>query len=172
MRISLKMSRKSRSISTEKEIRKIESNISELHEKILEKRPSHFKKREVVNAFFASLILGLVLIFKGSLFEVAVNLRDGHLIAIIIATVILLTAEIYFIGYTRVKRKRERRFGQFWLKRFVTLYAIAIIVSLFLVYLFGINFLVHTSYDVLKIVIAVSMPCAVGAAVPSLLKQY
>lgn len=166
------MSRRSRSINTEKEIRKIESKISELHEKILQKRPSHFRARDIVNAFFASLIVGLVFIFKGSLFDVAIRLTNTHLITIVVVTLGILTAEIYFIGYSRVKRKRERRFCQFWLKRLVTLYVIAIIVSLFLVYLFNINNLVHTSYDVLRIVVAVSMPCAVGAAVPSLLKQY
>lgn len=165
-------SRKSRSIDAAKEIKKIGSKISDLHEKILEKRPSHFKSRDIMNAFFASLILGLVFIFKGSLFDIAVKLSGTHLVAIVIATLIILTAEIYFIGYSRVKKKKERHFCQFWLKRLVTLYAIAILISLFLIYIFGINILVHTSYDVLRIVIALSMPCAIGAAVPSLLKQY
>jgi uncharacterized membrane protein len=155
-----------------KDLKRIERKITELHEKILEKRPSHFRIRDIVNAFFASLVVGLVFIFKGSLFDIAIKLTTNHLVAIVILTLVILTSEIYFIGYSRVKRKKERKFCQFWLKRLVTLYVIAIIISLFLVYLFGINYLVHTNYEVLKVVVALSMPCAVGAAVPSLLKQY
>ncbi len=166
------MSRKSKSTDKRKDLKRIEKKISALHEKILEKRPSHFRSRDIVNAVFASLVLGLVFVFKGSLFDIAIKLTTNHLVAIIITTLIILTAEIYFIGYSRVKRKKERRFCQFWLKRLVTLYIIAIVVSLFLVYLFGINYLVHTNCEVFKVVITLSMPCAVGAAVPSLLKQY
>lgn len=160
--------------STEKEGEKIERQIAALYEKLLEKRPSHFRKRDIANAFFASLLLGLVFMFKGSLIEISLNLTGKNLLVIVIATLAILTLQIYYVGYTRVsqKERRKRRFGQFWAKRLSTLYIIAIIVSLLLVYIYGINKLVSSNYDILKIVIAVSMPCAVGAAIPSLLKQY
>lgn len=159
---------------TNKEIEKIENQINRLYDKLLEKRPSHFRERDVVNAFFASLILGLVFLFKGSLIQISLMLKDGNLIAIIIATILILTLEIYFVGYTRIspKERETRHFGQFWLKRIMTLYLISIIASVFLVYLYGVNNIAGSSANILRVVIAVSMPCAIGAAIPSLLKQY
>jgi uncharacterized membrane protein len=159
---------------TDKEIEKIEQSISRLQEKLLEKRPSHFRERDIVNAFFASLLLGLVFIFKGSLIEISMRLSSQNLAAITIATIIILTLEIYFVGYTRVSRKEKktRHFGQFWIKRLLTFYVISMIVSLLIVYIYGINLWVGGNYEIVKLVVAVSMPCAIGAAIPSMLRQY
>ena len=152
---------------------KIEKQINEIYEKVLEKRPSHFRKRDIINAFFGSLIFGLTFIFKGNLIQIALTLTTQHLWTIVIITSLCLTGEIYFIGYTRVKDKVERPFGQFWCKRFVTLYGIEMLVSLGLVYLFNMNMIIaNNPLAILQLVVAVSMPCAVGAAIPGLLKQY
>ncbi len=160
--------------STKKEIEKIEEQMGKLHDKLLEKRPSHFRRRDIINAFFASFLLGLVFLFKGSLIQISLHLTEKNIIAIILTTIVILTLEIYFVGYTRVnpKERETRHFGQFWLKRLFTLYIISIIVSLGLVYLYGVNDIVGSSLNVFKVVVAVSMPCAVGAAMPSLLKKY
>jgi uncharacterized membrane protein len=157
-----------------KEIDEILNKIDKLEEKILKKRPSHFRKRDIINAFFGSLLFGLTFMFKGRLFDMSLRLPNLHVLLIIAATVILLTVEIYYIAYSRVpaSARKERRFGQFWLKRFTTIYGIAIITSFLLVYLYGIHLLVPSFGSVCKIVVAVSFPCAVGAAVPSLLKKY
>lgn len=154
------------------EIKHIESQISNLYEKLYEKRPSHFHFRDVINAFMGSTILGLTFVFKGSLIELSLTLTKYHLFFIILTTAILLTFQIYFVGYSRVKQKKKRKFDQFWAKRFFTLYGIAVFVSLALVYLFNMNSLTSSLFDIFKIVVAVSMPCAIGAAVPSLLKRY
>jgi len=155
-----------------KEIAEIYKKIAHLEEKLLEKRPSHFRKRDVINAFFGSLLFGLTFMFKGLLFDISLKLSITHLFFIILSTVVLLSVEIYYIAYSRVPDKEQRRFGQFWIKRITTIYGIAILSSLFLVYLYGINNIVGTSANIWKVVIAVSLPCAVGAAVPSLLKKY
>lgn len=160
-------------MGTKEEIDRIEKQISSLYDKLYEKRPSHFHKRDIVNAFFASFVLGLVFLFKGSLVEISLNLTNNNLFAIVFVTIVILSFEIYYVGYTRVSpsEKKNRKFGQFWLKRILTLYSISIIVPLVIVYLFGINSLVSNG-GIFRIIIAVSMPCAIGAAVPSLLKQY
>lgn len=157
-----------------KDVKHIERQIDDLYEKIYEKRPGHWHYRDIINAFVGSLVLGLTFVFKGALIQVSLTLTNSHLFLIVLTTSLLLTFQIYFVGYSRVgtTERRKRRFGQFWAKRFFTLYLIAIIVSFALVYLFNMNALAGTIYNVLKIVIAVSMPCAIGAAVPSLLKQY
>ncbi|MEM4268097.1 MAG: DUF2391 family protein [Candidatus Woesearchaeota archaeon] len=156
------------------EIESIEENLFLIKEKLLEKTPSHFSKRDVVNAFFASLIFGMTFVLKGATVSTALNLTDVHVTLIIVFTILALVAEIYFIGYSRVKDKSTRRFGQFMAKRLCTLYFITIVVSFFLVYIFNLNNApnVHTFYDQFKIVVVVAMPCAIGAAIPSLLKQY
>jgi uncharacterized membrane protein len=83
-----------------------------------------------------------------------------------------LSTEIYFIGYTHVRNKKERPFGQFYAKRLVTTYGIAVTVSFFLSYIFGIIYLVDTFEQFMKIVLLISMPCSIGAAVGNLLKKY
>ena len=88
---------------------------------------------------------------------------------------IILTAEIYFIGYNRVTKKTQRKFGQFWLKRIISFYSVALITSTLLIYLFGLNLLpdvANNLNDILKLVVLISMPCAIGAAITDLLKKY
>ena len=156
----------------EQDIYHIEREIHNLYEKLYEKRHSHFHFRDIINAFVGSLILGLTFVFKGSLIDLSLTLTKVNLSFIILVTAVILTFQIYFMGYSRVKYKQRRRFGQFWAKRFFTLYFIAILVSFVLVYLFNMDAVAGNFTNVIKIVIAVSMPCAIGAAIPSLLKHY
>ena len=65
-------------IKTQQEIIKIEHKLNSLYEKLLEKRPSHFRTRDIVNAFFASLLFGLTFIFKGALIQIALTLKPIH----------------------------------------------------------------------------------------------
>ncbi len=161
-------------LEEKKEIEVIEKNISYMREKLLEKIPSRFSKRDVINAFFGSLILGLTFVLKGQTVGVAASLSSIQLIAIVAITLAILMAEIYFIGYSRVRNKSKRRFGQFMTKRLVALYGVTLFVSFGLIYTLNINNsnYVNGFYDVIKIAVLMSFPCAVGAAVPSLLKQY
>lgn len=156
----------------EKEIEEIEHDISYIRDKLIEKRPSTFSKRNVVNAFFGSLIIGMTFMFKGNLIRVIENLQIYHVFLIISSTLLILTAQIYFISYTRVKNKKKRPFRQFLFKRLTSLYLITWIVSIYLVYIFSINSFYSSLFETFKMTIVLSMPCAIGAAVPSLLKQY
>lgn len=156
----------------EKEIRKIEYDIEVLRHKLIEKVPEHFGRRDMINAFFGSLLIGLTFIFKGALLRTVEVLDTSRIMLIILATFIILIAEIYFIGYSRVKNKNTRHFGQFLTKRLFSLYIISLVVSFLLVYLFGMNLLAGSTYETLKTVVVLTVPCAIGAAVPSLLRQY
>jgi uncharacterized membrane protein len=133
--------------------------------------PQHFTFRNVVVAAFGALILGLTFIFKGLLFQVSLQLTPGHMVAIVIATLALLTLEIHVIAYARVTDKRERPFAQFWLKRLAAFYGVAVLVSVGLIYLYGLDRLVGSPYAVLQMAVAVSMPCAIGTALSDLLKE-
>lgn len=156
----------------EKELEEIKNIIISMKNKVLEKRPSHFSRRDIINAFFGSLIIGLTFVLKGALIQTALNISWYHLEAIVVVTLMILFVEIYFIGYSRVSDKSHRTFGQFMTKRMLTLYGISILVSFFLVYLFNVNTLVPGFYGTMKLVVILSMPSAIGAAVPNLLKQY
>lgn len=151
----------------------IAKDVKELKERLFEKEPEHFSVGDLINSFFGALILGLTFTLKGLLIDIGLRLTQTNVIAIIVSTVVILTAEIYFIGYSTVRRKKERPFGQFWLKRILTFYVVAFIVSGLLVYIYGIpNLPGITEANILKIVVAISMPCAIGAAVGDLLKRY
>jgi uncharacterized membrane protein len=157
-----------------KEIETIECQISDIKEKLLDRVPEHFSRRDIINAVFGSLILGTTFILKGGTVSTAVGLTTIHVGVITFVTFIVLFCEIYFIGYSRVKNKNQRRFGQFMTKRLFTLYFIAVAMSFALVYLLNLNHnpLVHNFREVMQVVILMAFPCAIGAAVPSLLKKY
>lgn len=165
-----------REIDEEKrEIELLESNVERIKEGLVEKVPQRFSMRDVVNAFFGSLILGLTFVLKGGIIEAALNLTKTHLILLIFVTLLILMFEIYFIQYIRVKDRTRRKVGQFITKRLLTLYTITVLTTVFLIYLMNLNNhpLIGNTFDnVLRLVILNSFPCAIGAAVPSLLKKY
>jgi len=157
-----------------KELDNIEKNIFRINEKLLDKVPGHFSRRDVINSVFGSLIMGITFILKGGTVSTAVNLSQIHIIILIFVTMLVLFAEIYFISYTRVRNKNRRNLGQFVAKRMLSLYIITLSVSFALIYLFNLqnHDLVGSFDNVVRLVFFVSFPCAVGAAVPSLLKKY
>ncbi len=152
----------------------MEEDVDLMREKLLDKHPSHFSRRDVVNTFFGSLIIGLTFVLKGAVVRTAEALSEMNVILIIFSTIAILTIEIYYIGYSRVgtKERKYRGFGQFWAKRLFTLYGIALLVSLYLVYIFGIVNQFSEPRIVYHAVVLLSMPCSVGAAIPHLLKKY
>jgi uncharacterized membrane protein len=157
-----------------RELAVIENQIALIRERLIDRVPDHFSKRDVLNAIFGSLTIGITFILKGMTVSTAVNLENIHLYLILAASLLVLIAEIYYIGYSRVKNKSQRHFGQFMTKRLITLYAISFFTSWGLVYLLNLNHYqqVQSFNDVVKIVVLVAFPCAVGAAIPSLLKKY
>ena len=151
----------------------IEKEVKQIKKILIEERPPEkFGRKDFVYSFFGALVVGLTFMFKGLLIQSGLNLSWTNVILIVLITIIILTVEIYFIGYARVKDKKKRRFGQFWLKRLFTIYLIAMFVSFLLGYLYGIHSLAGTETAFLKIIFAVSMPCAIGAAFTDLLKKY
>jgi len=156
------------------EIEHIESQICLIKERLLDRVPDHFSRRDIINAVFGSLTLGITFILKGATVSTAVGLHTIHIVLIMAVTLLVLFCEIYFIGYSRVKNKSQRRFGQFMTKRLFALYGITLAMSWMLVYLLNLNHnpLVGSFSDVMRIVVLMSFPCAVGAAIPSLMKKY
>src|SRR3989344_2858526 len=154
-----------------KKIDRIAFDVAALRKSLIEKVPSHFSVYHVVAAFFGALFFGFTFVLKGLLLQVGLRLSVLHIAGIILVTLLILTAEIYFVGYRRVNNKKTRKFGQFLLKRLVTYYSISLIVAWLLLFLYGVltNLV---AVDVLRLVVAVSFPAAIGAAVSDLLNQY
>jgi len=153
----------------------LKKGIDELKEELLVKEPSHFSERDLVSAFFGALLLGLTFAMKGLLIEVSQALTNWNIVFILLFTFIILTAEIYGIGYARVRKKNERKFGQFWLKRIIVFYLVALFVSILLVFVFGLNRLTSLNGDysnIVRLIVLISMPCAIGAATADLVKKY
>lgn len=149
----------------------IAKNVRIIHERMVEKTPPHFDMRHIVTAFFGALFFGFTFVMKGLLFQIGLALTTTELWLMTIATWAILTAEIYFVGYTRVPDPHKRPFGQFWAKRFFTYYFIALFTSFILLSLYGIGKFVPT-IGVFKLVIAMSFPTSIGAAVADLLGKY
>jgi len=150
-------------------------DVKTIKNKIVEKEPKPFGFKDVIHSFFGSLIFGITFALKGLLIEVALLLTKVHQILIVVSTLIILTGEIYFFGYARVKIKKERKFFQFWLKRLITFYLIAILVSFFIIYVYGLTDLPavgNNIKNILKLVAVISMPAAIGAGLADLVKRY
>jgi len=155
-----------------KALEEIEKDIECIKEEVVARDIPHFSKQDVINAFFGALIIGLTFVFKGALVRTTLTLSVTHISLIILSTLFILSIQIYYMRYKKVKDKRQRHFTQFWFKRLITLYLIAMVVSAYLVYIFNIETALGSLIDAAKLIIVISMPCAIGAAVPSLLKKY
>ncbi len=156
------------------EIGDIKKNIKKIEKTLLDSTPKHFSPKDIVNAFFGALIIGLTFTLKGAVVATAINLNAVHITAIFSSTILILLAETYFISWTKVRNKKERGLGQFLFKRVTAMFVVAFVVSIYLVYVFGINnqqLIANNPVNVIKMVILVSMPCAVGAAIPGLLTK-
>jgi uncharacterized membrane protein len=95
----------------------------------------------------------------------------GHIAVLIIVTFIMLTIEIYFIGYARVRDKKSRPFSEFWGKRIFTFWLVALFVSGGISLLFAYDAILTTT-EFVKFVLVLSFPASVGAAIADLLKRY
>lgn len=156
-----------------KKIDKIAKDVEFLRNELTTQEPEHFGTKDVVYASFGALFIGLTFTLKGLLIDIAKNLAWTNITIIIITTLVLISLEIYFIGYSRVSDKRKRKPAQFILKRLLAVYIITFTVSMFLTNLFGLNYLVNNSLeDTFKIVFVLSMPCGIGAALADLLKKF
>lgn len=144
----------------------------ELIKQILQRElpPEHFSSRDIVRSFFGAAFIGVTFVFSKYLVELAPQLDVQRLILIILSTVVILTLEIYYIGYQRVQDP-QRGFFQFWLKRLVTFYVVAVLVSAYLSFIYSLTTVVGAE-NVIKLVIAMSMPCAIGASITDLIKKY
>ncbi len=153
-------------------IDQIAEHVRVLRERLVEKVPGHFGIKHIITAFFGSLFFGFSFVINGLLFQVGLALTNKDLTLIIIATLLIISAEIYFVGYTRVPDPKTRPFGQFWAKRIITYYVIALFTSFLLISLYGIPKFAGGFENTFKLIIAVSFPAAVGAAVSDLLGKY
>lgn len=147
-------------------------DVKVLRERLVEKVPSHFGMRHVVVAFFGALFFGFSFMLSSLLFDISLQLQKTNLVLISLTTIVILTAEIYFVGYTRVPNKSERPFFQFWIKRLVTYYLIALFTSFLLLSLYNITALAGSSLNIVRLVVSISFPAAIGAAVSDLLGKY
>jgi uncharacterized membrane protein len=155
-----------------RELEEIKLEVDKIEQEMIEKTPEHFSKQDFLRSFFGALFFGFSFLFSGAALVISEKIPFEHLVMVIFSTLFILTCEIYFIGYSRVKDKEQRKFGQFWVKRLVAFYGIAIVVSFYLSYIYGFLYLVGSFYSLIKLVFIVAMPCAIGAAITDLLRKY
>ena len=155
-------------------IDKIAEHVKVIRERLVEKVPGHFGMAHVIAAFFGALFFGFSFVLTSLLFQVSLALDSIHLVLLTITTWTILSAEIYFVGYTRVPEadKHIRHFGQFWAKRIISYYLIGLFVAFLLLSTYGITEFAGTPFNALKLVVSVSFPASIGAAASDLLGKY
>ncbi|MGV8141708.1 MAG: DUF2391 family protein [Candidatus Woesearchaeota archaeon] len=150
----------------------IKDNVDRIKDKLIDHTPEHFSRQDLVRASIGAIFLGFSVLFSSNLVTLAIRIPDSYLLTIILSTILILTIEIYVIGYSRVKDKQTRKFGQFWLKRILVFYATALVIATMLALIFGLQFVVPSDEYFLGLVIILSAPCAIGASLGDLLKKY
>ncbi len=157
-----------------REIKTIESDVHKIETELIEKTPTKFASKDIARSFFGALVIAFGFVLKGAMVRTAVRMDNGHVIAIIIFSIVALIFEIYYFGYRKIKDKHHRKLAQFILKRLPTFYLISLIVSTGLVFLYGVNNdpLILNNVGVIKVIITVSLPASIGAGFSDLLKKY
>jgi uncharacterized membrane protein len=150
----------------------IKNDVEKMKDKLIDRTPEHFSHQDFIRAGIGALFLGFSALFSGNLINIAINIPEPHLYIIIFGTLLILTLEIYVVGYSRVVDKETRKFGQFWMKRITTFYLIAVFIAFILALTFGLQYLVPSTIKFLSLVIVLSAPCAIGAAFGDLIKKY
>jgi uncharacterized membrane protein len=154
------------------DLERIDKKISTIKLKLVDHAPAPYSLKDVVRAFFGSLLVGLTFLHKGALIQGAQHLSIIHLVAIAGLSVIVVSAETYYLGYRKVIDKRERPPGQFIFKRVLTFASVAFLVSVGLVFLFALNEQLTSVYELWSIIIALCMPCMLGACLGDMVKKY
>jgi uncharacterized membrane protein len=147
-------------------------DVHRIKEESIERVPHHFGLRAVVAAIFGALIFGLTFSLKGMLMQVTLAFSPAQKWIIFATILAILTAEIRFIGYSHVKNKSQRHFGQFWIKRLTTYVFVGFLVSVFLIYVYGVNNLVVSDAHLFNTIMALALPCCIGASIADLVKKY
>lgn len=150
----------------------IKNDVERIKDKLIDHTPEHFSRQDFIRASIGALFLGFSVLFSGNLMNLAIKIPKAHLFIIILGTILILTLEIYIIGYSRVHDKETRKFGQFWIKRLLSFYVTAIVIAGILAYTFGIQYVLPDTMSFLNLIIILSAPCAVGASLGDLLKKY
>ena len=159
---------------TTKKIDKIEKDVETLKEALLEQRPDRFSAaKDIARSFFGALFIAATFVFTGTLFDVVKKMELYQTIIIITATILILFAEIYIIGWSRIKRLKEpgRNVFEFTVKRIAVAYLVSIIVAAF--YMIVLGFTRELSgMQIFNFIVLVAMPCSIGAVVADLLRKY
>lgn len=150
----------------------IKKDVEKIKKELIDKTPDHFSQKDVLRSFMGSLFLAFSVAFSSSILNASKIIPRTHVYLVIIFTIIILTAEIYFIGYQRVENKYTRKFGQFWIKRLIVFYVVALMVSFVLAYIFGLVYLVESPEHFYNLIILISAPASIGASISDLLKKY
>lgn len=150
----------------------IKKDIDTIRRELVDKTPEHFSQKDVLRSFMGSLFLAFSVAFSSNILNAARSIPATHLKLVVLFTIIILTAEIFFIGYQRVEDKSRRKFGQFWIKRLLAFYVVALVVSVMLTYIFGLIYLVDSPEHYYRMVLLISGPASIGASISDLLKKY
>ena len=134
--------------------------------------PDYFSAKDIARSFFGALFLASTFIFSSSLVTQARLLTNTHLFVLVLTTLLILTIEIYFIGYERISNTSRRPFYEFWGKRIVTFWVVALLVSFGLSLLYAFDATLPTVMDLVKFALLLSFPASVGAALADLLRSY
>lgn len=152
-------------------MQKIEKDIAAIKAAVVERRIERFSMHDVVLSFFGAFLFGLSSVFNGMLPVVVEHLSYTQVGLIIVATILVLVFEIYFIGWHHAGGEKGRNAFEFTLKRLAITYFASFLIATFLITLFGFYNILGLE-NVIKMIFVLCMPCATGAVLADVVKKY
>ena len=159
-------------LAQKNEIDDINYKIDNLKTALLDRYPKHFSLRNIVDSFFAALIVGLTFVLKGATVDVAVALETINIVLIMIFTITIIVLQIHFVSYSRVQHKEERRALPFIAKRMISILIVSFVVAAGLVYMLAIPKQLANFSSVCNVIMLLTSICAIGSAIPGLMLKY
>jgi putative integral membrane protein (TIGR02587 family) len=97
---------------------------------------------------------------------IAYKMTEWHVLALVAASLVILHAFVYTVGFGGQERYQES-FWSVWLRFTIVGYAVALLVSLYVLWIFGRTDAVN-AFEILKMAIVLGFPAAMGAALARL----
>lgn len=137
----------------------------------MKREPPRFTRDDFARAFFGSFIAAVTFLFKGSMVSFSIQMSVFSTMAVALLTCLLLTVEIYVLGYKYVQDRKRRPFLEFWAKRFFSIILSSFLAIYLLMFAYGIQDIVGDPTLLFKVAIAVLLPAATAGGAVEILRK-
>ncbi len=153
----------------EEELKGFEKEIEKLRTEIKPAAIEKFTKKDIARGIVGAIFGMSIMAWHEGVRKAAVEMSVFNLIAVVLLTVVAGTSVLYFSQYRKIKEKWI--INQLLPRRFVFLYALAMVVVFSVYLLFNIIQIgVTPTENIAKLVLVISLPAMIGASTADIIR--